>query len=477
MRTAPRPRPRRDFLPVESLESRICFDSLPAVVNGLYTGIVPWLIPHATSPTPTPTPTDTNDQIATAVPLGAIGDDRSASATLASATDVNLYSFAVQANQRVAFDLDSAAGGTLDGELRVFNAAGQPLAANDNGSAPNEGATNDSYVQYTFPAAGTFYVGVSGSGNAAYDPTTGGGDAAGSVGGNGAFTLHAVLTGGGGFSQISGTAALSGQTTPIKFERFISATSAVDPTVRTWVLVHGRNGNGHTTGLTNIANTIHAQFPQDQILTLDWSQAAASPTYFDTEQWLEPVGTAAAQLLADHGFVGTTLNFVGYSFGTYISGEAAKRLTGGVNAMALIDPPVDAAGGYDAATSLDFTAVSRFSLALHDAGGSVAPDHSASSVTPAKADEAIAVTTTTHGAIIALFNNLIAGTGAVSQRFQLSRFLAGTPGPWDTDRYSDTGALDPNGLYEALLSTTGGGSVAQSLTYVSAATGLQVTES
>ena len=121
---------------------------------------------------------------------------------------------------------------------------------------------------------------------------------------------------------------MNGQSTPIALQRFGPTTTGVDPTVRTWVLVHGRNGTGHTTGLTNIANTILQQFPQDQVLTLDWSQAAASPTYFDTEQWIPSVGQSAAQLLITHGFAGTTLNFIGYSFGTYVSGEAAKVLPG-----------------------------------------------------------------------------------------------------------------------------------------------------
>jgi pimeloyl-ACP methyl ester carboxylesterase len=258
---------------------------------------------------------------------------------------------------------------------------------------------------------------------------------------------------------------MNGQSTPIAIQRFGATTTGIDPTVRTWVLVHGRNGNGHTTGLTNIANTIRQQFPQDQVLTLDWSQAAAAPTYFDTEQWLPSVGQSAAQLLITHGFAGTTLNFIGYSFGTYISGEAAKVLPGGVNTMALIDPPVDAPGGYDASQSVDFRALSNFSWAFHDTGGSVAPNHSASSVTPTLADEAIDVTNTTHGSIIALFGNLISGGGPVAQRFQLSRLLNATPGPWRPDQFSDTGIQSPGGGYEAVISTSGG-TIAQSLFYV-----------
>jgi pimeloyl-ACP methyl ester carboxylesterase len=446
---------------IELLEQRLCFATVGATLDGIYTGIVPWLIPSHNGTSVG----GGSDQISTAKSLGSVGDDHSASGTLSSGTDVNLFSFTVQSGQRVAFDVDVPTGATLNSYLRVFDSAGHELAANDNGAAPNESSSSESYVQFTFPTGGTYYVGVSGSGNAAYNAVSGSGDAAGAVGANGAYTLHAVLTGGGGFNQISGTATMNGQSTPIALQRFGPTTTGVDPTVRTWVLVHGRNGTGHTTGLTNIANTILRQFPQDQVLTLDWSQAAASPTYFDTEQWIPFVGQAAAQLLITHGFAGASLNFIGYSFGTYVSGEAAKVLPGGVNTMALIDPPVDAPGGYDASQSLDFRAESNFSWAFHDTGGSVAPNHSASSVTPRLADEAFDVTNTTHGSIIALFEDLISGSGSVAQRFQLSRLLNGTPGPWMPDQFSDTGIQSPGGGYEAVISTTGG-TIAQSLFYV-----------
>jgi subtilisin family serine protease len=133
---------------------------------------------------------DPNDQIAEAYAMavgmaagGTVGDGG------AGATDVDLFSFTVVAGQRVGFDVDAAAGSTLDSHLRVFNGAGAQLAANDNAVAPGEAAGVDSYVEYTFATAGTYYAAVSGSPNAAYDATTGAGDAAGSTG---AFTLALV---------------------------------------------------------------------------------------------------------------------------------------------------------------------------------------------------------------------------------------------------------------------------------------------
>src|SRR4051812_31457646 len=53
---------------VEALEPRVCFAAVGAVVNGILTGVVPWVIPHRTGTPPTQ---DLNDQIGEAQSLGA----------------------------------------------------------------------------------------------------------------------------------------------------------------------------------------------------------------------------------------------------------------------------------------------------------------------------------------------------------------------------------------------------------------------
>ncbi|HSV14610.1 MAG TPA: malectin domain-containing carbohydrate-binding protein, partial [Tepidisphaeraceae bacterium] len=57
--------------------------------------------------------------------------------------------------------------------LRLFNSSGTQLAANNDGKAPGEGSSKFSYLEYVFPTAGTYYVGVSLNGNTHYDPKTG----------------------------------------------------------------------------------------------------------------------------------------------------------------------------------------------------------------------------------------------------------------------------------------------------------------
>ena len=165
-----------------------------------------------------------------------------------------------------------------------------------------------------------------------------------------------------------------------------------------------------------------------------------------------------------HGFAGTTLNFIGYSFGTYISGEAAKVLPGGVNTMALIDPPVERPAATTPRRAWT-SALSNFSWAFHDTGGSVAPNHSASSVTPTLADEAIDVTNTTHGSIIAAVREPDQRRRVGRAALPALRLPERDAGPWRPDQFSDTGIQSPGSGYEAVISTSGG-TIAQSLFYV-----------
>jgi subtilisin family serine protease len=133
---------------------------------------------------------DPNDQLSEAFAL-AVGTG--ASGTVGDgglgASDVDTFSFTAVAGQRVGFNIDASSGSTLDSYLRVFDAAGVQLAANDNGAAAGEVLGTSSYVEYTFGSAGTYYVSVSGSPNKAYDAVAGTGDVGGSTG---AYTISLV---------------------------------------------------------------------------------------------------------------------------------------------------------------------------------------------------------------------------------------------------------------------------------------------
>lgn len=124
---------------------------------------------------------DPDDQISEAHPI-AVGD--TATDAISFDTDVDMYALNVAAGQRLQFDVDTSWNwnGTLDSMMRLFNAAGVELASNDDGAAPGESVGVESYLEYTFSSAGTYYVGISGYSNAGYNAVSGIADAPGSMG-------------------------------------------------------------------------------------------------------------------------------------------------------------------------------------------------------------------------------------------------------------------------------------------------------
>ena len=79
----------------------------------------------------------------------------------------------MRAGQHVGFDVDRAAGSTLNSLLRLFDASGRQIATNDDAAAPGEIKGSDSFLSFTFNTAGTFYIGVSNNQNKAYNPLAG----------------------------------------------------------------------------------------------------------------------------------------------------------------------------------------------------------------------------------------------------------------------------------------------------------------
>ncbi len=144
--------------------------------------------------TPTTSTGDADDAISEAVGLGAISTTPSiTNADISPDTDVDMFSFTVSNNMVVDFDIDTPNNGpgSVGSFLRLFNAAGVELSANNDGTAPGENTLGfDAYLRYTFATAGTYYIAVSNANNTQYNPTTGAGDTAGGANATGAYQLR-----------------------------------------------------------------------------------------------------------------------------------------------------------------------------------------------------------------------------------------------------------------------------------------------
>ena len=107
--------------------------------------------------------------LTTAAPVsGNIGMD---GGLVVGPTDVDLYKFVPTATGAYDLRTNTSQEGNADTYLRLFDANGTQLAANDNADA----TTTASFIRANLTAGVTYYVGVSGTGNESYDPITGGG--------------------------------------------------------------------------------------------------------------------------------------------------------------------------------------------------------------------------------------------------------------------------------------------------------------
>ena len=96
---------------------------------------------------------------------GNIGDNPD----IGSADDVDLFELELSENTGVFFDINASdVGSTLDPILRVFDADGNELAQND------DSGSLDSFIGFRPPAAGNYFVGVSGFSNFGYNPNVAG---------------------------------------------------------------------------------------------------------------------------------------------------------------------------------------------------------------------------------------------------------------------------------------------------------------
>jgi len=127
---------------------------------------------------------DAGDTLAAAANLGITSGDVRLSGRIGDGSsgsrDVDIYRITLAAGQSLTADIDAktlSGGSTLDSYLRVFDASGRQLAAND-----DDGATYDSRLVYQAGVGGTYFVGVSGYGNTVYSPTRAGSGRSGSTG-------------------------------------------------------------------------------------------------------------------------------------------------------------------------------------------------------------------------------------------------------------------------------------------------------
>lgn len=402
---------------------------------------------------------DPTDQLHQAIPLGAISQTRiSSDNPIDTPLDVDIYALSVRAGQRISFDIDQA--GDLNPYIRLFSSNGVHLASNDDGTGPVEPATLNSYLEHTFTESGTFFLGVSGYPNTNYNAVTGRQDRGGSIGN---YTL--VVSPG-----IAGHIRRDITDYPVQLMRVDDPVSPIDPSAKTWIIIHGWNSSPAKENISSLVTALLQRQPDDQVLTLDWSQVAATGVLdpFTAEKGIPLVAGWGAAALRQYGFSGTNLSLIGHSFGSYVADEIAELIPGGVNTITGLDPAENVLLGYNSNASVDFGLHSLFSWAFYSSDpegvGGILGANYGNEETPTTADEAFVVRNSTHGDIVFLFSWIITNPLLpFSHFFSTHWLLSGALGPWIPDQYGYGGRV--GGLYEAVIDASDGGRTAEGILY------------
>lgn len=102
-----------------------------------------------------PDPYEPNDTLPTASDLPCPG--ATTNAQIAPASDVDVYRIPAASGSRIVVDVDSDG---IDSRVTLRSSSGSTVAFNDDGQAPGEPVSKDSYLSYDVPAPGTYTVAV-----------------------------------------------------------------------------------------------------------------------------------------------------------------------------------------------------------------------------------------------------------------------------------------------------------------------------
>ena len=87
---------------------------------------------------------------------GIIGNNGGSSAS----SDVDYFLVQLNAGDRIKVDIDTPGSSDLDSALRIFSSNGKRVANNNDGAAPGESNTKDSYIDFTAKKSGEYYIKV-----------------------------------------------------------------------------------------------------------------------------------------------------------------------------------------------------------------------------------------------------------------------------------------------------------------------------
>ena len=317
-------------------------------------------------------------------------------------------------------------------DIQLLNASGQPLATSD-----NAGKRTDRISRFLMD--GNYFVRIY--------------PGSGFKSGPYRIALQADLN----WGRISN----GGSTKDVSLVFANDSSQAISSKKETWVLIHGWLAPGRAIALTSLADAVDRNSKRDQVLMLDWSDAAAQINVFNAAMWAPTVAQWAADKLASWGIKSSKINLIGHSLGALVADQMSSRISGGVNKLIALDPATGISGTNFSAA--DFSADSQYSLAF--IGSNYGTEAAA-----ATADEAFIMNVgpkdslVTHSNVVDLFASMVflstrKKPDAVSKWFDLDTLTSTANRPFAKNAFS--------GIYEGIIDgkSSGGSWLPDKLTY------------
>jgi subtilase family serine protease len=113
--------------------------------------------------------------------------------------------------------------------------------------------------------------------------------------------------------------------------------NSIDTSRPTTIIVHGWKNNKDEPWMQDLARETANKDPNRNILIVGWGSGADRVFPNDAAFNINATGIELANQLRNLGLRGSNINFVGHSFGTYVSNVAAGQL-GGANSLVALDP-------------------------------------------------------------------------------------------------------------------------------------------
>jgi uncharacterized delta-60 repeat protein len=248
---------------------------------------------------------DPDDTIDAAHPIAVGG---TAADTISNPNDVDVYQFTVKANQTIGFDLTAAS--TLTSFIELANSSGYYITSNSGSPAPDKNYNGrDSYLEYTFPTAGTYYLAVSTSANTNFSLITGGGDHAGVSTSEGGYSLHLTDIGAEDpDDQLSEAHAVSTNTT---INDSISNANDVDVYKFTVSAGEQASFNINVAGSSNLASFIEIANSSGYYITSNSGSPAPGENYNGKDSYLDyTFTTSGTYYLAVSNSSNTNFNLI-----------------------------------------------------------------------------------------------------------------------------------------------------------------------